>query len=310
MSGNWKSVRPSQLCRSFLRAGSQNTQRAYAIDLRQFREFVGVKTDVEAVRRFCDMSAGAAARTLRDFQGWLRGRGYSANTVRRRISSMLSLAAMAKQYDVIQWSVRIQLPRASLTRDTRGPTRQQIEEMIEVCEDRGDAKGARDKAIVELLFFCALRSSELLSIDLEHYDRPHCLVSVRAKARWDRETVFIPLRVRDSIDEWLEHRGEDDGPMFVSFNASARASRQRLTYRGLYDLVSRLGREVGIRCRPHGLRHAGITEALRLLNGDILQVMSFSRHRDPRTILAYVDALEDRGRSVAEIVADGRPFRG
>jgi integrase/recombinase XerC len=60
----------------------------------------------------------------------------------------------------------------------------------------------------------------------------------------------------------------------------------------------------GVPCRPHGLRHAGITAALDATHGDVRSVQAYSRHRDVRTILRYDDARTDTAGTVARRVAE------
>ena len=72
-------------------------------------------------------------------------------------------------------------------------------------------------------------------------------------------------------------------------------------------IVRRLGEEAGIpHLRPHGLRHTAITQALELTRGDIRAVQRFSRHKDPRTVVLYDDAREDKAGEVAKLVAAWR----
>jgi integrase/recombinase XerC len=78
---------------------------------------------------------------------------------------------------------------------------------------------------------------------------------------------------------------------------------RRLTGAGVYDLVRRLGGEVGLEVRPHGLRHAGITTALDRTGGDLRAVQRFSPNRDVPTVGLYDDAREDVGGRVARLVA-------
>ena len=47
--------------------------------------------------------------------------------------------------------------------------------------------------------------------------------------------------------------------------------------------------------RPHGLRHAAITEALELTNGNVRAVVKFSRHRSISVVMKYDDARDDIG---------------
>ncbi len=60
-----------------------------------------------------------------------------------------------------------------------------------------------------------------------------------------------------------------------------------------------------VKARPHGLRHAAITEALELTSGDGRAVQRFSRHRDVRTIERYDDSRQDLAGEVAWKVAGG-----
>ena len=64
-----------------------------------------------------------------------------------------------------------------------------------------------------------------------------------------------------------------------------------------------LGKQGGIKARPHGLRHAAITEALDKTGGDVRAVQRFSRHADVRTLQAYDDARTDLVGKVARLVA-------
>jgi len=161
--------------------------------------------------------------------------------------------------------------------------------------------------MVRLLSWAGLRSSELISIDVSGVDFERKKVRVKAKRRCDPEDVNIPTETRNAIREWMTVRGESEGPLFTAFNGRSRPTDRRITYRGLYDMVGRLGQSVGVRCRPHGLRHTGITECLKLNNGNIVKGMEFSRHRDPRTLLAYLDNMREPGRSMVELVEAGFP---
>jgi integrase/recombinase XerC len=69
-------------------------------------------------------------------------------------------------------------------------------------------------------------------------------------------------------------------------------------------LVADLGRRVGLKARPHGLRHASITDALDLTRGDVRAVQRFSRHADLRTLTMYDDARHDLGGDVAKLVSN------
>ncbi len=304
--GDWSQVSPEALCEFFLSAGTANTRRAYRLDLDAFKGFLGVETHAAAVRRFCDLSMGAARLTTGQYLQWLMDNGASANTTRRRIGSLRGLAKKARECGIIGWSVDVTLPPATPIRDVMGPGRGKFEDMLALCLERCDAKGFRDAAILELLYFAALRSSELLSLELKHVDLAKRTVKVRAKRRWDRQEVPIPIRAADAVQVWLKYRGNGQGPLFPAYTGRKGKMAKGLAYSGLYQIIRLLGRKVGIPCHPHGLRHSAITDCLRLTNGNIPAAMEFSRHRKPETVMAYLDGMREKGRDMAEIVAANR----
>jgi len=310
---NWTKTTPAGLRDVFLRTGPSNTRAAYRDDLAALAAFMRSRSRslAAAVKAFCDMSPGEAIGAMERYKAVMRTSGYSANTVRRRVGSVLGLAAKAKAMDVINWSIRVTLPKAASVRDTSGPPVATVIEMISLCRQRDDAKGWRDAAIVSLMFYHALRAAEVLSIDLRHYQAGlWAHVSVQAKARWDRETVHLSMIARDAIDRWLGVRGFEKGPMFTTCNRARRGAGARLTYAGLYRTIRDIGKAAWAIVHPHGLRHAAITEALRRTHGDVRKTMELSRHKDPKTVMLYFDGLRREGREVAELLADQGPNLG
>lgn len=128
-------------------------------------------------------------------------------------------------------------------------------------------------------------------------------MAVLGKGRAARETRTLPVPTIVALRAWLELRGAEPGPLFT--NLDVAHVRGRLSATSLYRRVFELGRRLGVRVRPHGLRHASITRALDLTGGDVRAVQKFSRHRDPRTLLIYDDNRKDLAGDVARLVAAG-----
>ena len=56
--------------------------------------------------------------------------------------------------------------------------------------------------------------------------------------------------------------------------------------------------------RPHGIRHASITEVLNLTHGDMRAAQRFSRHKNINMLAIYDDNREDLGSAAAKLIAN------
>ena len=62
-------------------------------------------------------------------------------------------------------------------------------------------------------------------------------------------------------------------------------------------------KHIGIRIRPHQLRHSAITTALDAAGGNYRVVRCYSRHADPGIVAVYDDARRDDAGAVGALVA-------
>ena len=122
----------------------------------------------------------------------------------------------------------------------------------------------------------------------------------RAMARTSNFGIYAQGidRVADVV---VDEGGTPRRPLFVNLDRRGRAGR--LSGTAVYLLVRALGRKVGLTVRPHGLRHAAITAALDLTNGNVRAVRSFSRHARLDTLNLYDDRRTDLAGAVAALVA-------
>jgi site-specific recombinase XerC len=92
------------------------------------------------------------------------------------------------------------------------------------------------------------------------------------------------------------------------FTEAAMASTRlaRIDDKSVNRLLHKLAKEAGLPfvVRPHGLRHASITRALDLTNGDIRKVQKFARHADPKTTMRYDDSRKDLAGEVSRMLGD------
>ena len=171
--------------------------------------------------------------------------------------------------------------------------------MLAALEARGDRKAIRDRAIIRLLYDLGLRRAEVCSLDIEDVDLVGGAIEVLGKGNTQKIRLTLPPETKDALGAWISASGNTNGPVFTNFDRCGR----RITGKGLYLVIRKLGEVVGIEVRPHGLRHAAITEALDVTGGDVRRVQKFSRHRDVRTLTTYDDNRTDMAGEVAKMVA-------
>jgi len=293
----------ARLLASFLSGRNERTRRAYARDLEDFRSFVGTDSPEEAAGRLLSQGHGEANALALAYRSNLMERGLSPATVNRRLSSVRSLVRLARTLGFVPWALEVESVPSEAYRDTRGPGREGCGRMVAELEGRPEPKARRDLAAVRLLYDLALRRVEVSRLDVEDVDLGAGTVAVLGKGRTERAILSLPEPTAAALRGWLDVRGTDPGPLFLNFDRAGKG--RRLSGTSIYRMVRKLGAAVGLAVRPHGLRHAAITEALDRTNGNLREVQRFSRHRDPRTLTRYDDNREDLGGRVAALVASG-----
>jgi integrase/recombinase XerC len=207
---------------------------------------------------------------------------------------------MARVVGLIPWDLEVEGEKAVAYRDTRGPGLEGVRLLLSGLGDR--KKDVRDRAIIRLLYDRGLRRGEAARLDVEDVDLEGYTIAVMGKGRAEKEILTIPEETRDSLAAWIKLLGAASGPLFVNLDRGGRPGG-RITGRGIYEVIRQLGARVGVKVRPHGLRHAAITEALNLLPGNTRAVQRFSRHSNLDTVMLYDDNREDLGGKVSRLVA-------
>ena len=196
--------------------------------------------------------------------------------------------------------------KAQSYRDTRGPGLAGTRALLGAAAAKSPAKAARDTAIIRLMFDLGLRRGEVVGLDVDDVDRDGRRLWVLGKGRAQKEPRTLPMPTMEAIDGWLSvRRGavHDDEPALLINTAGLRPGR-RMTGNGLYRVIRSLGDLVGVRARPHGLRHASITAALDTSNGDVRAAQAHARHANPQTTMRYDDNRQDLAGKVAANLAE------
>ena len=160
---------------------------------------------------------------------------------------------------------------------------------IEAAIDLSKPEGVRDLAIVEVLFSCGLRISELCSLKLSELYLEEGYIRVHGKGRKER-LVPIGDSAIDRLRQWFVVRqgckvkpGEDDF-VFVSLRRGKRLSRI-----SLFVYIKEYAAKAGIRknISPHTFRHSFATQ---LLEGgaNLRAIQAMLGHEDIGTTEIYM----------------------
>jgi len=229
---------------------SEQTVRAYRVDLEQFFDFCAVRLAAKPL-------GGVNHRDIRDFLGQLLRGGYERSSAARKLSSVKSL---------FRHLVSIRRLRLNPARNVKGPriekklpgflTQFQVEQALGF--PGGSETAARNRAIIETLYGSGLRASELVSLNKGDVDSATETVRVRGKGGKER---ILPLGGAESraIAEYLSIRSDKAAePLFLNHRGG------RLSTRSVQKIVRRIllrVSEVGA-TNPHALRHAFATHLL------------------------------------------------
>ncbi|MEJ2744799.1 MAG: tyrosine-type recombinase/integrase [bacterium] len=294
--------RVAELLNAFLSRRSDTTRRAYQTDLQDFTKYIAAPNVQDAVRQLISQGPGRANSIALQYKGMMIEAHKTPATVNRRLSALRSVIALAKTLGLISWTLEIANEKTASYRDTRGPGVIGVQAILgKVTGETPKAK--RDRAIIRLMYDMALRRGEIASLRLEDVDLADKRLWIKGKGRsGEREALTLPEKTIEALRSWIEVRGQKPGSLFINYDHAGKG--QGITGTALWYLVRRLGMKANLKTRPHGIRHASITEALERTK-DPRAVQKFSRHKDLSTVLRYDDNREDLGGKVAEIISAG-----
>lgn len=158
---------------------------------------------------------------------------------------------------------------------------------IEDSIDLSKAEGARNRAIIEVLFSCGLRVSELVNMKLSDLYLEDRVLLVRGKGNKERLVPVSNKAIAD-LKRWFFDRnlmkikpGEDD---YVFLNRRGA----HLTRTMILIMVKRQAEEAGIKktISPHTFRHSFAT-ALLQGGADLRSIQTMLGHEKIDTTLVY-----------------------
>ena len=179
----------------------------------------------------------------------------------------------------------------------RGLEAAELRSLFAAC-DVASAQGARDVALLAVLYGCGLRRSEAVALDVEHVDAEGVALCVRGKGNKER-TAHLPPAAAGALRAWIAVRGPMPGALFVRVGKDgAPVAGARLTAQAVAFVLSRTaGRGNVARFSPHDLRRSFVSDLLDA-GVDLATVQAMAGHASIVTTQRY-DRRGERAKRAA-----------
>ncbi|MDO6461392.1 site-specific tyrosine recombinase XerD [Granulosicoccaceae sp. 1_MG-2023] len=266
---------------------SRNTLAAYGSDLRLFAAWLSGR-------------AGALERVVRqdilDYLGERTRQGASARTAGRITSSVRRFYAWCFQQNIVEEdpALLVDAPRAGRPLP-KSLSEAEVEALLEAPDDNNPT-GMRDRAMLELMYACGLRVSELIGLEVDQINFNLGVLRVWGKGNKER---LVPVgeaalqRVRVYLKAGRRFIGTaaaaQDNILFLSPRGGA------MTRQAFWYIIRRHAERAGIAksLSPHMLRHAFATHLVNH-DADLRVVQLLLGHSDLSTTQIYTHVAQAR----------------
>ena len=268
---------------------SENTLSSYLRDIRQFGAYLDLHTDTDIV--------SATEDELSEYINWLKGQGKSVATVSRSIASLKCLYSYLTIRQIIAENPATKLvPDKGEHKLPQILTSQEVELLLEQPECV-DAKGYRDKAMLELLYATGIRVTELINLDIADINLAAGVIRCCTRDK-ERLIPMYPKAVKALSDYVTLVRPQmialpDEPSLFVNLNG------ERMSRQGFCKIIKYYQKKAHIEkdITPHTLRHSFAAHLLE--NGaDIHAIQEMLGHADISSTQVYTQLVKKQLKDV------------
>ena len=264
---------------------SPHTRNAYLMDLRGFALWL-------AGRGSSLRQAGREA--ILDHLGWRLQQGYQARSTARLLSALRTFYRYLLRERLIDEDPTLQVELPQLGKPLPKSLSEAEVEALLAAPDIAEPLGLRDRAMLEVLYACGLRVSELVALSLEQINLRQGVLRVLGKGSKER---LVPLGEEALI--WLQrYQAEARGLLLAGRPSSVLFPSQRgeqMTRQTFWHRIKLHARHAGILkpLSPHTLRHAFATHLLNH-GADLRVVQLLLGHSDLSTTQIYTHVAKAR----------------
>lgn len=269
---------------------SENTLQSYRRDLQQFQNWLTSEDNRGEVRQLLEVGREDIQRYLQ----WRLKNKIKARSTSRLLSCLRSFYRYNLRESLIREDPTLKIENPKLGRPLPKTLSEIDVEALLLAPDIEEVIGLRDRAMMELLYACGLRVSELVTLPINQINFRQGVVKVMGKGSKER---LVPMGeiAQDWIEEYIKVarpellRGNSSQALFLSSRGQTM-TRQTFWYRiKHYATVAGIDKSLS----PHVLRHAFATHLINH-GADLRVVQLLLGHSDLSTTQIYTHVAQQR----------------
>ena len=264
---------------------SLNTINSYKKDLSQFVLFT---KDIDINKIDYNF--------IRNYLQFLYNQKYSSKTVSRHISSLKSFFKYLVKMGKIKENPCVLISSPKLEKKLPNYLNYNDLEVLFSIPDKNDVLGLRNLLILELLYSCGVRVSELVNIKLKDIDFNNKRILILGKGNKERYVLYGHI-CSDLLNEYLtkSYSKLNKNSEYLLLNKFGNKITDRAIRMIIDDIVKKSSLKLNI--SPHTLRH---TFATHLLNegADLKVVQELLGHENISTTGIYTHVSNEHLRKV------------
>jgi integrase/recombinase XerD len=264
---------------------SENSRNSYRSDLALYNGWLherGIALDT------------AGRDVLLDHLAWRVEQGYKARSTARLLSGARGFYRYLLREKLIRVDPTLQIDMPQLGKPLPKSLSEADVEALLQAPDLSEAIGQRDRAMLEVLYACGLRVTELVSLTLDQVNLRQGVLRVVGKGNKERlvpmgeeAVVWVERYLRDGRAELLNGKSSD-----IVFPSQRGEQMTRQTF---WHRIKHQAQVAGIAksLSPHTLRHAFATHLLNH-GADLRVVQMLLGHSDLSTTQIYTHVARAR----------------
>ena len=267
------------------------TVRNYLNDLASFMEF-------QSERDSLGHLASPDRFVLRHYLAWLTAAGYARSSISRKLTALRIFNRWLLDRDAVDKDETDSVQSPKLPKQLPVAVSEQEIERLLMSPDTNTPLGARDAALLELIYGTGVRVSEVESMDVDSIDFPNREIRVLGKGSKPRIVMFGG-RAAGLLRRYLE---QVRGSLIARQSESALFLNRfgtRLSVRGIQGVVKKHAKRAALDANfhTHTLRHSFATH---MLDGgaDLRVVQDLLGHSSPSTTQVYTHITSEQARKV------------